>query len=176
MILKSFINAWASFNTFWVILRTAQNYVPTNPVNVHASDFNFLFLLAAPVNDNPCVFQGLNITIENMQEQYQTFARAIYCNKEPENIHLVPCHMTKRAYHANFTVFRKHRGSVEGMAKGCVPFNCTKWVTCILFRLFTFSLGVNWVIEDPELLEFLKSKLQQMFSMSSLMSHLQDKF
>lgn len=41
---------------------------------------------------------------------------------------------------------------------------------------FTFSLGVNWVIEDPELLEFLKSKLQQMFSMSSLMSHLQDKF
>lgn len=138
MILKSFINAWASFNTFWVILRTAQNYVPTNPVNVHASDFKFLFLLAAPVNDNPCVFQGLNITIENMQEQYQTFARAIYCNKEPENIHLVPCHMTKRAYHANFTVFRKHRGSVEGMAKGCVPFNCTKWVTCILFRLFHF--------------------------------------
>lgn len=89
---------------------------------------------AAPVNDNPCVFQGLNITIENMQEQYQTFARAIYCNKEPENIHLVPCHMTKRAYHANFTVFRKHRGSVEGMAKGCVPFNCTKSFAAVWIR------------------------------------------
>uniref|UniRef100_A0A8W8MTP8 Voltage-dependent calcium channel alpha-2/delta subunit conserved region domain-containing protein n=1 Tax=Magallana gigas TaxID=29159 RepID=A0A8W8MTP8_MAGGI len=69
-----------------------------------------------------------------MQEQYQTFARAIYCNKEPENIHLVPCHMTKRAYHANFTVFRKHRGSVEGMAKGCVPFNCTKSFAAVWIR------------------------------------------
>lgn len=93
---------------------------------MHASDFNFLFQLAAPVNDKRCRFLGTNTSLENMQEEYQAFARAHYCNKEPENIHLVPCHITKRAYHANFTVFRKRGGSVKGEAKGCVPSNCTK--------------------------------------------------
>lgn len=132
-----------------------------SPINVHAFDFNFRFLLAAPVNDNQCLFLGSNTTLENMQEEYQAFAKTHYCNKEPENMNLVPCHMTKRAYHANFKVFRKGEGSVEGMAKGCVPSNCTKWVTCIPYPApyLTFSLGVNWVFRRPELLKFLKSKL-----------------
>lgn len=89
---------------------------------------------AAPVNDNQCLFLGSNTTLENMQEEYQAFAKTHYCNKEPENMNLVPCHMTKRAYHANFKVFRKGEGSVEGMAKGCVPSNCTKSFAAVWIR------------------------------------------
>lgn len=103
---------------------------------------------AAPVNDKRCRFLGTNTSLENMQEEYQAFARAHYCNKEPENIHLVPCHITKRAYHANFTVFRKRRGSVKGEAKGCVPLNCTKsfaavWIRDTNLILVSFDKNCN---------------------------------
>lgn len=103
---------------------------------------------AAPVNDKRCRFLGTNTSLENMQEEYQAFARAHYCNKEPENIHLVPCHITKRAYHANFTVFRKRGGSVKGEAKGCVPSNCTKsfaavWIRDTNLILVSFDQNCN---------------------------------
>ncbi|XP_062618777.1 uncharacterized protein LOC134280387 [Saccostrea cucullata] len=86
---------------------------------------------AAPVAENTCVFLGPNITFESMDPSFQEFAKKYYCHKKPQDIQLVPCHMTKRGYRANYKVFKKRKragdGFVhEGVIRGCSPFNCNR--------------------------------------------------